>query len=29
MDWVRRNYEHFPAIAEPNLSRSDDSSTRL
>ena len=22
MDWVRRNYAHFPAVVEPNLSRS-------
>ena len=21
MDWVRRNFEHFPAVVEPNLSR--------
>jgi hypothetical protein len=21
MDWVRRNFQHWPAIAEPNLSR--------
>jgi hypothetical protein len=21
MDWVRRNFESFPAIVEPNLSR--------
>jgi phenylpropionate dioxygenase-like ring-hydroxylating dioxygenase large terminal subunit len=21
MDWVRRNYEHFPVVVEPNLSR--------
>jgi hypothetical protein len=21
MDWVRRNYEHFPNVVEPNLSR--------
>ncbi|MEL6385067.1 MAG: (2Fe-2S)-binding protein, partial [Cyanobacteria bacterium J06626_18] len=21
MDWVRRNFEHWPAVAEPDLSR--------